>query len=53
MQGKRIKIEVEVNLDQVPGWGYDPQDFVKLIEKHLNQAVPHYMPKVRLSDDNA
>jgi hypothetical protein len=44
----RIKIEVEVNTDPVPGWGYDPQDYVELIRRQLDNTIPHYNPTVRL-----
>lgn len=43
----RIKIEVEVDTDQVPGWGYDPQDFVNLITRQLQETIPHYNPAVK------
>lgn len=48
MLGKRIQILVEVNTDLVPGWGYDPQDYVKMLEMLLNQRIPHYNPVVTL-----
>jgi hypothetical protein len=51
MFGKRIKIIVEVDTDGIPGWGYDPQDYVKLIDKHLQQTIPHYNPEVKLAEE--
>ena len=44
----RIKILVEVDTDQVPGWGYDPEDYVKHIRSHLDRSIPHYNPVVTL-----
>jgi hypothetical protein len=44
----RVKIEVEVDTDQVPGWGYDPQDYVDHIQRYLDQTIPHYKPVVKL-----
>jgi hypothetical protein len=44
----RVKIIVEVNTDQVPGWGYDPEDYVRHIQKYLDQTIPHYKPEVKL-----
>jgi len=42
---KRVRIVVEVNLDQVPGLFYEGQDFVSLIER----SIPHYYdPNVKL-----
>lgn len=46
--GSRITIEVRVNTDPVPGWGYDPQDYVAFIQRHLDQTMGHYKPEVRL-----
>ena len=50
MKGKRATIIVEVDLDQVPGWGYDPEDFAKLIRKNLEETVPHYNPSVKVTE---
>lgn len=47
MKKIRIKISVEVNLDPVSGWGNNPDDFVKDIQFRLDQAYPHYEPKVK------
>lgn len=44
----RIKIEVEVNTDPVPGWGNDPQDYVVHIQAVLDKTIGHYDPVVRL-----
>jgi hypothetical protein len=43
---KRIKIEVEVNLDRVPGWGNRPSDYVEHIQQLLDQTIRHYDPQV-------
>jgi hypothetical protein len=45
----RIQILVEVDTDPVPGWGYDPNDYVRHIQHHLNQTIPHYNPVVILN----
>lgn len=44
----RLALSVLVNTDPVPGWGYDPQDWVTLLQKYLDEIVPHYDPKVRI-----
>lgn len=48
MLGKRIRIIVEVSTDQVPGWGYNAEDYVTLIDRHLQSTIPHYNPTVTL-----
>jgi hypothetical protein len=48
MLGDRIRILVEVNTDLVPGWGYDPNDYVALVERLLNERISHYNPVVTL-----
>lgn len=49
MLGERITILVEVDTDAVPGWGHDPQDYVTLIQRMLNDRIPYYNPTVELS----
>jgi hypothetical protein len=46
MNKTRIKIEVEVNLDPIPGWGHRPSDYVEHIQRLLDQTIPHYDPQV-------
>lgn len=48
MKGKRIRIVVEVNTDAVPGWGSNPEDYVNLIRRYLDERIGHYNPKVYL-----
>jgi hypothetical protein len=50
LSSERITIIVEVNTDDLPGWGNDPQDFVRMIQKLLDDRVPHYNPSVKLQD---
>lgn len=47
MQGKRVAVIVEVNLDPVPGHFDNVQDYVKLLQSYLDHVVPHYNPAVR------
>lgn len=49
----RIRIIVEVDTDQVPGWGYDPEDYVKHIQQHLDLTIPHYNPQVFLENPSS
>lgn len=50
MKHKLAVIQVRIKIDPVPGWGHDPQDYVKAIQDDLNYMVPHYNPEVRLID---
>lgn len=50
MDRERIQIIVEVDIDPIPGWGNDPQDYVKMLEKSLSDRIPHYNPRVMLLD---
>jgi len=47
MEGKRVAILVEVNLDAIPGHFDNVQDYIKLIESFLDRTVPHYEPTVQ------
>lgn len=50
MERERVTIVVSVNTDPVPGWGNDPNDYVKHIQRLLDETIPHYNPTVRLSE---
>lgn len=43
---RRARIIVEVDLDPVPGWGNDPEDYATLIRNQLADSIPHYHPSV-------
>lgn len=47
MDGERVKILVEVNLDPVLGRFNEPADFVALIQSNLDNQIPHYKPTVK------
>jgi hypothetical protein len=44
--GKRVSFTVEVNLDAIHGWGDNPEDFRRHIERCLMDTIPHYNPVV-------
>jgi hypothetical protein len=44
----RIRLVVEVNLDPVPGWGNDPEDYRALTQRLLDDAIGHYKPTVTI-----
>lgn len=50
MMRKRSVIQVKILLDPVPGWGHEPEDHVKHVQKWLEETIPHYKPEVRLLD---
>ncbi len=50
---RRITITVEVDLDPVPGWGNDPDDFRRMIESDLKRSIPHYHPVVAVGENPA
>lgn len=51
MARERITILVEVDIDPEPGWGHDPDNYVKYIENFLLTAIPHYKPTVKLESE--
>lgn len=46
MKRTRAFILVEVEMDPVPGWGNDHEDYVNHIQRLLDQTIPHYNPIV-------
>jgi hypothetical protein len=46
MERERIQILIEVDLDPIPGWGNNPNDYVRLLERLLADRIPHYNPVV-------
>lgn len=42
----RARIVVEVNLDPVPGWGNNVQDWVNHVQGLMDRTVKHYNPEV-------
>ena len=42
----KVRLMVEANLDPVPGWGDNPEDWRALVQRLLDDAVPHYHPTV-------
>lgn len=46
MEKERFKFQItlEVDRDQVPGFGYDPQSWAEWIDYTLKETIPHYNP---------
>ena len=48
LRPRRIRLIVEVNLDPVPGWGNDPEDYRALTQRLLDDSIGHYKPTVTI-----
>jgi hypothetical protein len=46
----RSKLLVELDLDPAPGWGNTPEDHRSMLQRYLDDAVPHYRPNVTIVD---
>lgn len=44
----KIMVEIEVNLDSVPGWGDNSQDFVNSLSRMVTDSWIHYHPVVKV-----
>jgi hypothetical protein len=51
MSSRRITLTVEVNLDDIPGAFYTPEDALANIQIMLNQRISHYHPTVSIQKD--
>ena len=51
LQGKRVRLVVDVNLDPVPGWGNHVEDFRDAVQRHLDNVMGHYRPRVTIAED--
>ena len=40
-------LEVRIRLDEVPGWGHEPEDHKEQLQNHLEAMIPHYKPEVK------
>lgn len=45
---RRARLLIEVDLDPVPGWGNNPEDWRAMLQHHLDGSAPHYRPTVTL-----
>lgn len=39
-------IIIEIDLDPVSGWGNNPEDHKMMLERYLNETIPHYNFKI-------
>jgi hypothetical protein len=42
----RYEVSIEIDRDDVPGFGYHPESHIRYIRKMLEQTLPHYKPTV-------
>ena len=47
-----VRLMIEVDLDQVPGWGYFGEDFQNHVQRMLTDTVGHYNPTVSLIESD-
>jgi hypothetical protein len=45
----RSRLVVEIDLDPIPGWGHTAEDHRALVQRQLDEAVPHYNPTVTVT----
>ena len=45
-----VSFEVKFKSDMFPGFGHDPMDIVKSIEKAIKGHLPHYVKSVEASE---
>lgn len=45
---KQVVLQVTIDLDGIPGWGYHGEDYQKLLESQLKDSVAHYNPVVKI-----
>lgn len=50
MERERIKLEVYVDLDPVPGTFHSKESAQNTVRNILNSAIPHYNPTVNLAE---
>lgn len=46
MKHTRVRFVVELNLDPVPGFNHEPQDFANHMRHDLTRSIPWYEPTV-------
>lgn len=50
---RRVRLIVEADLDPVPGWGDNAEDWQALTQRLLDNAVGHYHPTVTIAPTTA
>lgn len=52
MKRKRITIEIDVDLDPVPGTFHTPESARDTVERILVERIPHYNPAATLKQES-
>ena len=45
---RKVTLVVTIDLDPVPGWGDNPDDYRALTQKLLTDSIGHYNPSVTI-----
>ena len=45
-----VVFKVTFKSDMFPGFGYDPMDIVKSLQKGIKELLPHYVDSVEISE---
>ena len=45
MTRQRVTIALQVDLDAVPGWGNDAEDYARAVQQWADGCIPHYKPE--------
>lgn len=45
---RQVTLTVTIDLDPVPGWGDNPEDYRALTQRLLDDAIGHYHPTVTI-----
>jgi hypothetical protein len=45
---RQVTLTVTIDLDPVPGWGDNPEDYRALTQRLLDGAISHYRPTVTI-----
>jgi len=43
---RQVTLTVTIDIDPVPGWGDNPEDYRALTQKLLTDSIGHYNPTV-------
>lgn len=49
MQKYRVALTVEVDIDPVPGWGDNADDWQRHVQRFMDESVSHYNPVVTIA----
>lgn len=47
---RRVRMIVEADLDPIPGWGHEAEDWRAMIQRELDSIAGHYHPTVTIEE---